>query len=650
MSCCSSSGPGPEPHHDVSHYQSQITCCCSDLNAIKFPNDWPPVPSLRLRGGAPSPAPSRLSSIASILINCNAITVAPSPSAPPRASAIAVSKNGTIAAVGDVHDVLKLKEDDTVVVDLAGKCVLPGFVDPHTHPTAMIEDPLKIVDMFTCPTKPSLLSAIRAAHLAEPDPLKPLGFQGFNHAMQTDDGKFITRWELDEVVGNRPVVVVHNTWHSVILNSAFFAMVGVDESTPDFPNGGVLEKDADGRLNGRCHESCVDRFASLLARPTPAVLASHLSTVLREKFSRKGITTLGDVGAGGDAANVIELYKAVRDGQGEGLPVRVVFHPNILQPRPPTAFVSLALASGAVQTSPGDPYWYPVTVPEDGGPPEMDRGDWAGHMFALGGIKMLSDASGQGRTAYVTEHYTGDESNYGFLNFTPDEISQNLAKIKDAGLSPVVHAIGDSATDLVLTSMMSVWGPCDDPYGPEDRADRWRDQGRWRLRVDHVTVSREEQYPRMKEVGALPSFMSSFYYWIGDYCYTKVFGPLLREKMVTWGTAKRHGIPFNVHSDSPVVPPQPVKDIQLMADRKTCGGNAYNKDTETIPVMDAIKAVTYNSALALGAEKITGSIEVGKYADFVVLSTDPTECDVAKGEIGNLDVVETWVAGKRTVW
>ncbi|KXS22363.1 hypothetical protein M427DRAFT_65349 [Gonapodya prolifera JEL478] len=637
MSCCTPSSPSE---------RWQVSCCCSDLNALKFPDDWPPTAPLRLRGGAPSSdRPGNPQDIVTVLHNARVVTVSQSTSTPQRASAIAVRRDGTIAAVGDDEHVLALAGEGAKRVDLDGKAVLPGFIDPHTHPTALIEDPLQIVDMFACPTKSDVLATIRKAHESESDPLKPIGFQGFNHSMQSPDASFVTRKELDAISLKRPIIIVHNTWHSVILNSAYFALVGVDDTTPDFPNGGLLEKDSEGRLNGRCHESCVDLFVSHLQRPSPSVLAGLLHQVLKEKFARKGITTVGDVGAGGDAHNVIELYRSVWNGQG--LPVRVLFHPNILQRRSPTEFVELAVSQGAVQASPGEPYWYPLTLPNDGGDPT--REDFAGHLFALGGIKFLSDASGQGRTAYVTEHYSDEETNYGFLNFTPNEIEDNMHRIKNAGLSPVVHAIGDHAIDLVVKSMHDVWGLAKDPYGA-DRPDRWADKGRWRLRVDHVTVSREDQYPKMKEIGALPSFMSSFFYWIGDFCYDKVFGPKLKERMCTWGTAKRFGIPFNVHSDAPVVPPQPIKDIQLLTDRKTDSGRSYNAETETVAVNDAIKAVTYNSALALGAEKLVGSIEVGKYADFVVLSGDPTQCDISKGEIGKLNIVETWIAGERRIW
>lgn len=134
----------------------------------------------------------------------------------------------------------------------------------------------------------------------------------------------------------------------------------------------------------------------------------------------------------------------------------------------------------------------------------------------------------------------------------------------------MVHAIGDRAQDVVLDGFEKHWGFADD-YKKEDANWRLRLVGVERDRSDiiaenlriampdffpdnpqeHVTVSREDEYPRMKKLGVYPSFMSSFYYWLGTFCYNEVFGPTLKEKMVTFRTAQEHDLIWNCHSDTP---------------------------------------------------------------------------------------------------
>lgn len=224
----------------------------------------------------------------------------------------------------------------------------------------------------------------------------------------------------------------------------------------------------------------------------------------------------------------------------------------------------------------------------------------------------------------------------------------------------MVHAIGDRAQDVVLDGFEKHWGP----------KSEYEKTGGWRLRLEHVTVSREDEYPRMKEMGVYPSFMSSFYYWLGEYCYklvshaaflfgwlltvlsfhsaySEAFGPTLRERMVTFRSAQSHDLIWNVHSDTPVVPIQPVRDWQVMVDRKTHSGKIYSPE-QTVSRQEALRALTINGAIALGVDQVTGSLEVGKYADFAVLAEDPWEIETDK--LGSIAVDETWLVGRRRVW
>jgi predicted amidohydrolase YtcJ len=117
--------------------------------------------------------------------------------------------------------------------------------------------------------------------------------------------------------------------------------------------------------------------------------------------------------------------------------------------------------------------------------------------------------------------------------------------------------------------------------------------------------------------------------------------------MVTFATAQKHGLTWNVHSDTPVVPIQPQRDWQVMVDRKTESGKIFSPE-QAVSREEALKALTINGAIAIGLDKVTGSLEVGKYADLVVLDGDPFE--VPTEELGSIPIKETWLVGKRKQW
>ena len=272
---------------------------------------------------------------------------------------------------------------------------------------------------------------------------------------------------------------------------------GVTEETADYPGGGHFQRDGSGRMTGVCEESLVNTFGAFVPKPGPEEMSKILGDTLVEHFAKKGLTTIVEAWVPGveqsvQALGLFELLEAKGN-----LGVRVGFHPNTLQQPRPAEFAKILKAKGYTQSALGAPMF-------------TASADSNGHLLSVSGVKMLSDASGQGKTAFVSEAYLGDTTtNFGGLNFTKEEIWDRLKEIKDAGFSPMVHAIGDRAQDVVLDGFEKYWGA---------KAD-YEKEGAWRLRLEHVTVSREDEYPRMAKMGVYPSFMSSFYYWMGTFCY-----------------------------------------------------------------------------------------------------------------------------------
>jgi predicted amidohydrolase YtcJ len=503
------------------------------------------------------------------------------------------------------------------------------------------------VSMFRCKTTDDVLAKIKQVHESTPGN-EMLAFQGFNHSMQSPTKEFLTRDDLNKISKDRPLVVTHNTGHFCIVNDAAFKMAGMEsQDTQDYPAGGHFQRDSTGRRTGVCEESLSIEFMKFQAQPGPEDMAKFIGLMLDE-FAKKGLTTVAEAWAVGisEVEKALALYELV-EGSG-GMGTRLGFHSGTLQTPGPKDLMPLLKAKGYTQSVPGAPVFSPASPSN-------------GHLLSVSGIKMVSDASGQGKTAFVTEPYNNPlpGNPVGSMNFPTAEILAKFQEIKAAGFSPMVHAIGDKAQDVVMDCFETIWGN-QEVYGKEG--------ANWRLRLEHMTVSREEQNPRMKRLGVFPSCwyrltplamrslltdrlyfsdMSSFYYWLGDFCHDEVFGPHLKTRITPWGSAQRHEICWNPHSDTPVVPIQPIRDWSVLISRKTAKGNVFSPE-QGVERMQALKALTLNGATALGLEKITGSLEVAKFADLVVLDGDPVECSVE--ELGEVSVAETWLVGKRRVW
>ena len=262
-----------------------------------------------------------------------------------------------------------------------------------------------------------------------------------------------------------------------------------------------------------------------------------------------------------------------------------------------------------------------------------DVGAYGGR-FKTAGIKLMLDGSPQGKTAWLTRAYhlipEGQPADYCGYPAMPDEQAFGLVENAFAqGWQVIAHCNGDAAADQYLAAI--------------DRAAARHPLLDRRPVMIHAQTVREDQLDQMARLGILPSFFASHVYYWGDYHRDSVLGPERAARISPMRSAQRRGLRFNLHNDSPVVPPDVLRLVWCAVARRTRTDQVLGAE-QAIGVMDALRAVTIDAAYAHFEETTKGSLAVGKLADLVILSADPMA--VPLEEIPGLGVEATLKEGR----
>lgn len=560
-------------------------CTPGTLAALRAitPRPIAQAPSART-GPASTPGPAEV-----LLTGATVLTLDP---AGTRARAIAI-RGGRILAVGDASDLDGLTDAGTRVLDLDGRTVLPGFVDPHMHLAFVQLDDWIDVTPMALPDLPSILARLRggAAH-ADADAW--IRARGYDPSI-TEGGRPLTRAELDAVAPANPLFVLESNGHVGYANSRALALAGYTEDSPDPPAARIC-RDAAGAPNGRLEESAA--FLPVVARMPatgPAELVGR-ARGLFESAAAVGCTSLHDCGIGMlSGADDLDLIRAA---MGDDSPVRY----------------RGMLVSTALDT------WEEMGL----------RPGFGDDMFRVDGVKAWSDGSNQGGTGFQREPYLGGTSR-GALNYSPQELAATVRRAHDAGWQVGVHANGDAAIDVTL-----------DAYERALAATPRRDH---RHRIEHCSVLHPEQIERMSRLGVSPSFLIGHIRWWGRAFRDRLLGPERTQRYDPCASALAAGLRISLHSDFNVTPIDPLRCVEDAVTRVMREGGEVLGPGERIPVEAALRAVTVDAAWQCRMDDIVGSLEPGKYADLAVLDADPTA--VEPGCLSSIAVTETWVAGER---
>ncbi len=521
----------------------------------------------------------------------------PEPTAP--AEAVAV-EGDRIVAVGPADDVLDLRGPGTEVVDLEGQALLPGLIDPHTHPDLCAQcyswaDVSGFTHRDVAGVEAALREAIHGAGAGE----WVFAF-GLDPILTADLGIW-GRDRLDAMAPDNPVAVMIQSMHTLFVNSRALAVAGVDEATPDPGHGGRFQRDEDGRLTGKIEEAPAEEVFLRFFDQSADALRARLG-VQYERYAEVGITTLGMPGLFVPLAHLDVFEQLARR---DDHPLRTVAYLRHHQ-------------TDRLGRTPGS---------------GTDR-------FAIQGVKLWYGGSPYSGTMLLDEPYL--ESNLccctlgipagtrGHANFDPDELRELLGELLRGGWQVLTHAQGDRGTRETLALYRDVLH--DNP----DVADH-----RWR--IEHCALISADDLERSVALGVTPSFHVNHIHYYGNALRDEIIGPERAERLMPVGTAVECGHRVSLHADSPMYPPGPLGLVQTAVTRRSRSGSSIGPG-EAIDVHQGLRAVTIDAAWQLCADDRVGSIEPGKLADLAVLEADPFEVDPAS--LGSLAVTGTWLGGR----
>jgi predicted amidohydrolase YtcJ len=514
--------------------------------------------------------------------------------------AIAIRGN-KILAVGTDAQVRAAAGENAKLIDLKGKTVLPGFIDPHTHVVAgsVVDSIMEYVGMARFGTVAEVLKHLEKM-TKDKAPGEWVVVRNFDPSIQVGAAA-LTFKELDAVSTQHPIFVFNASGHLAYANSKAFEVAGIPEDVEN-PPGAEFVRDKDGKLNGIMKNNVaflkiLSKYPALAqANPTEAVVG------LLDKWSKYGLTTVSELALGGmsqSPADVSIMYEAARSGK---LSARIRAYP----------FYSI-----------GEKAWDDAGVkPGDGDA-----------LTRIAGYKLVADGSNQGFTGLQREPYL-NSNDRGLAYMSAEDLKERAIERAKKGWQLAIHGNGDAAIDNILDACQAI-------------REVGVDMSKVRVRIEHCSILHDEQIARMMDLGVSASFLIGHVHYWGVAMRDEVFGEKKAQLLDRCKSLEEAGVGFTLHSDFMVTDPVPLHMIEMAVTRKTWKEPEYVlAPNETISVESAIRALTSEAAWQLFSEHEIGSLEAGKLADLVILEKDPRK--VNPDAIKDIKVLETWMDGKQT--
>ncbi len=508
------------------------------------------------------------------------------------AEAVATRK-GLINAVGSNVDLRKLIGPKTQVIDLQAQTLVPGFIDAHSH----FNHALTMATWANVSPPPvgkaasiDALISILKQHwkTTKPHP-KDSWLLAYGYDENTY-GRHLTRHDLDAHFPDVPVTLMHVSGHGAVLNSAALTAMNIDAQTPT-PKGGLIARLAGSQEPaGLLMETA---WIPLLHKFLAMSLENYDSsfTMAVNRYLRNGFTTIQD-----GSAQYSDIKRYQEQAAAHKLPIDLMALPIFIDQEKVFA----------------DPSLLPRQVK---------------NRLKIAGIKLIADGSPQGKTAYFTQAFhvlspAGEENWHGEPLLPYEKLRELFSAASTRGWQIYTHANGDAAIDMVIKIHRQAAISASD--------------GRRNV-VIHSQFVREDQLDAYVELGMIPSYFSNHAYFWGD-AHTKNLGSERANFLSPMRTSIDKGLRFTNHSDYIITPLDPMMQMWTAVSRKSREGKVIGAK-ESITAMQALSAITIDAAYQYFEEDKKGSIEVGKLADFTILSDNPLK--VPLDEIREIEIVAT---------
>lgn len=481
---------------------------------------------------------------------------------------------------------------NATVIDGNGKTMLPGLIDAHGHVMGLGFQQLN-VQLAGITSLEATLDTLKKYADANPD-LEWIQGRGWNQTLW-EENEFPTAADIDKVISDRPVWLSRVDGHAGWGNTKALQIAGVSKETPD-PQGGKIIRDVRGNATGVFIDAAEGYVGSKVPAPTPKEQALALEKAF-EQMAKMGITSVHDAGV---SVAAWELYKDFAD---EGKAKTRIY----------------GMISGSGKT---------FDKLSENGP----INSYADDMLALRSVKLYSDGALGSRGAAMLQPYSDDPGNVGLLFMEQDEMNEAVSKVVGKGFQANIHAIGDAGNRQVLDAI--------------EYAQNKHGNQNLRNRVEHAQIVSLDDIPRFKELNIIASMQPTHATSDKNMAEDRV-GPQRIKGSYAWKTFLNQGTVVAAGSDFPVEHSNPFFGLYSAVTRMDHDGNPdggwYSE--ESLTREEALKAFTLDAAFAGHQEKILGTLEEGKWADFILIEQDYFE--IPASNIWKIKVLETWVAGKK---
>jgi len=513
-----------------------------------------------------------------------------------------VEQNGKIAFVGKLTDAEK-QFSNLTKVDLKGKTLLPGFIDPHSH-FGMVSNTMGQIDLNPPPVGKvssisEMLETIKKYKTENniPDGEWIFGW-GYDES-QLIEKRHPNKTELDAILPNNPVYLQHTSGHMGVANSLSLKKMGVSKETAN-PEGGNIDRlPNSSEPSGLVQETAMYPFVGNMLQILNSKQAEYFD-VTQNYYAENGITTAQD---GMTDRNSIQFFQKQADNGKLKIDL-----------------IALAGYSDL----------------------EKNLADTAIHFktykngFKVQGTKIVADGSPQGKTAYFTKPFLtpvpGCSHDCRGLSSLSQEALNKLFKTAYAQNNQLfIHCNGDATIDMIIAAHEYA---CKELSQPLDK-DR-------RTIAIHSQFVRPDQLETYKKYRIEPSFFTNHAYFWGD-VHVENLGKERAYFLSPIATADKLGLKYTNHSDATVTPINPLFTVWTAVNRISRTGKVIG-EKEKATAYQGLKAITINAAYEFFDENLKGSLEVGKIADFVILDKNPLTANPM--EIKNILVMETIKAGK----